>query len=222
MILQQLWRHGCSLIPRLQWKPEDHHDAEHKRLWHESDVDSFSLVSAVLVKHYFIFFLCQLRFAIFLCLERNKWAHMEIVWDGRLVLQVPLFFLLALICRWSKGAAHSLWCWKFVLCANDRLNQTIKRYFRFYWSHEKYPLIVRLCPSRNSVSCTTSSSSSSSQLCNTLGFAQVLWGVWLVPIKSCWHPVVSFTKKPVLNICLIISLFKKTKQRRREFCWCHN
>ena len=73
-----------------------------------------------------------------------------------------LFFLPLALVRLGEGAvrpppgAESL-------RASDGLNQTIKRYFRFDYSHEKYPLIVRLCPSRKTpVSCPTSASSSSS------------------------------------------------------------
>lgn len=45
----------------------------------------------------------------------------------------------------------------FPSCVPDRLNQTIKRYFRCFCTHGKYPLIVRLCPSKYSVSRSSSS-----------------------------------------------------------------
>lgn len=82
--------------------------------------------------------------------------------------------------QFTGGAVHRRRCWKFVLCASDRLNQTIKRHFRFYWSHEKYPLIVRLCLSRNSASCTTSYLFTAVR---TLDIVQALWDV------KKWSPV---------------------------------
>jgi len=121
-----------------------------------------------------------------------------------------------------SGAARCRWCWKFLLCASDRRNQTIKRYFRFYCSHEKYPLIVRLCLSRNSVSGTTSSSSS--QLCTALhtpGIVQILWGVSRIPNNNYWNPVIWFPKQKQKTVLKMNPQCQNPvwKQRGRQFCW---
>lgn len=51
-------------------------------------------------------------------------------------------------CPLASSRRHKRRCGKF--CASERLNQTIKRYFRCFCDHEKYPLIVRLNPSTDS------------------------------------------------------------------------
>lgn len=106
-----------------------------------------------------------------------------------------MFFSPCRLWLWELSTAAGAESW--LRCASDRPNQTIKRYFRFYCSHEKYPLIVRLCPSDKL------------QLHARLGFlhssptrlfflSHVLRDVWLLPLneapRSLIHKKAPFLK----------------------------
>lgn len=172
------------------------------RLWEtltsEWCVDYLVFVSAVLVKH--------LRLLCLPYLQKQVNKHGDTVRWPTCSTGASLFF--HALCRLVKELPPAAGAESLCSAPLTDLTKQLRDISVFYCSHEKYPLIVRLCPSRNSVSCTASCSSSS-QLCTRL--ALLKWGVWLVPRKICWHPVVSFTNKKIKKKhVLTISLLNKT------------